>query len=37
MNAGYFFTDIQEFAILLNKYSVRYVIVGGEAVMEVFA
>ena len=33
MKADYFSTDIQEFVILLNKHIIRYVIVGGEAVI----
>jgi hypothetical protein len=33
MKASYFSKDIQEFIVLLNKYNVHYVIVGGEAVI----
>ena len=33
MKSSYFSTDIQEFFSLLSKYQVKYVIVGGEAVI----
>lgn len=33
MKPSYFSKDIQEFLILLYKYSVKYLIVGGEAVI----
>lgn len=33
MNASHFSNDLLEFINLLNKYDVRYVIVGGEAVI----
>ena len=33
MKAAYFSSDIQEFLWVLSKYQVRYVIVGGEAVI----
>lgn len=33
MKSSYFSNDIQEFIMLLSKYKVRYVIVGGEAVI----
>lgn len=33
MKADYFSSDIQEFLFVLSKYQVRYVIVGGEAVI----
>ncbi len=33
MKATYFSKDMQEFLFLLDKYQVRYVIVGGEAVI----
>lgn len=33
MKADHFSVDIQEFLFLLEKYGVRYVIVGGEAVI----
>jgi hypothetical protein len=33
MKSSHFSKDIQEFLLLLDKYKVRYVIVGGEAVI----
>jgi len=33
MRSDYFSNDIQEFLLLLAKYSVKYIIVGGEAVI----
>jgi predicted nucleotidyltransferase len=33
MKKAHFSPDVQEFLFLLNKYSVKYVIVGGEAVI----
>lgn len=33
MNAEYFSKDIQEFILLLDRFDVKYVIVGGEAVI----
>lgn len=33
MKADYFSDDIQEFLLLLDEYKVRYVIIGGEAVI----
>jgi len=33
MKASYFSTDVQEFIRMLSKHDVRYVIVGGEAVI----
>jgi len=33
MKAGYFSKDVQDFLILLDRHMVRYVIVGGEAVI----
>ncbi len=33
MNASYFSSDTLEFLRLLSKYEVRYIIVGGEAVI----
>jgi len=33
MQADYFSFDTQEFLVLLNKYEVKYLIVGGEAVI----
>jgi hypothetical protein len=33
MKSSYFSKDIQEFLFLLHKYQVKYVIVGGEAVI----
>lgn len=33
MKASHFSTDIQEFLLLLQKFEVRYVVIGGEAVI----
>jgi len=33
MQGDYFSSDTQEFLVLLNKYEVKYLIVGGEAVI----